>query len=51
MFICCQKMIERMIGEAVVAKVDLSSYPNWQKVKWCCQVDMDSLIHESDLQL
>lgn len=41
---------DHLIAEAVAIKIDLSSYsPNWQNVKWCCRVDTDSLLHESDL--
>ena len=40
---------DNLLGEAVAVKIDLDKYPNWRKVKWCCRVDMDSLMHESDL--
>ncbi len=40
---------DNLIGEAVAVKVDLREYPYWKNVKWCCRVDMDGLMHESDL--
>lgn len=43
---------DNLIAEATAIKVNLSEYnpPSWREVKWCCRVDMDSLMHESDLK-
>lgn len=42
---------DNLIAEGIVIKQDLSKYsPGWQQVKWCCRIDLNSIIHESDLQ-
>lgn len=39
-----------LFAEGIAVKRDLSNYPNWQHVKWCCLIDLGSLMHESDLR-
>jgi len=42
--------VDNLVAEGVAIKKDLSSYPNWQHVKWCCQIDSNGIIHDSDLR-
>ena len=41
---------DNLLADAVAIKADLSEYPSWSHVKWCCRVDMSTLVHESELQ-
>ena len=40
--------VDNLIAEGVVIKYDLSHYPYWQHVKWCCLINEKGIIHESD---
>ncbi|MEX3747086.1 hypothetical protein [Lysinibacillus xylanilyticus] len=42
--------VDNLVAEGVAIKKDLSSYPIWQHVKWCCQIDSNGIIHEYDLR-
>ena len=42
--------VDNLIAEGIAIKYDLSNYPTWQHVKWCCRIDEDSIKHESDLK-
>lgn len=42
--------IDNLIAEGIAIKQDLSNFPNWQHVKWCCLIDLNGIIHESDLR-
>ena len=39
---------DNLLADAVAVKVDLSDHPSWSHVKWCCKIDMSTLIHESE---
>ena len=39
---------DNLLADVVAVKVDLSEYSSWSHVKWCCKVDMNTLIHESE---
>jgi len=39
---------DNLLADAVAIKVDLSEYRFWSHVKWCCKVDMTTLVHESE---
>ena len=41
---------DNLIAEGIAIKYDLSDYPGWQHVKWCCRFVEDSIKHESDLK-
>lgn len=41
--------VDNLIAEGIAIKQDLSNYPNWQHVKWCCRIDSNGIINESDL--
>lgn len=40
--------VDNIIAEGVATQLDLSNYPNWQHVKWCCKIDLNSMRHESE---
>lgn len=40
---------DNLIADGVVVKRDLSNYPYWQNVKWCCSIDINGITHESEL--
>lgn len=42
--------VDNLIAEGIAIKQDLSHYPRWQHVKWCCRIDLKSMKHESDLK-
>lgn len=42
--------VDNLIAEGIAIKQDLSNHPNWQHVKWCCRIDLNAIIHESDLR-
>jgi hypothetical protein len=39
---------DNLIAEGIAVKYDLSNYSCWKHVKWCCKIDENSIIHESD---
>ena len=41
---------DNLIAEGIAIQLDLSKYPGWQHVKWCCRIDVSSIMHESDLK-
>ena len=41
--------IDNLVAEGIAIKLDLSSFPNWQHVRWCCLIDSNGIMHESDL--
>ena len=42
--------VDHLIAEGYAIKYDLSNYPGWRHVKWCCRINLDSMMHESDLK-
>ena len=40
---------DNLIAEGIAVKRELSDYPGWSHVKWCCKINWSSMIHESDL--
>lgn len=40
---------DNLIAEGIAIKQDLTDYPTWQHVKWCCRIDSNGVLHESDL--
>lgn len=43
--------VDNLIAEGIAIKQDLSNYPpSWQHVKWCCRIDANGIINESDLR-
>lgn len=42
--------VDHLIAEGIATKKNLSNYPYWQHVKWCCRINLDGMIHESDLK-
>ena len=42
--------VDNFIAEGIAIKYDLSKYPNWSHVKWCCHIDLKTLMHESELK-
>lgn len=41
---------DNLLAEGIAIKHDLKKYPCWEHVKWCVRIDLNSLIHESDLK-
>lgn len=37
-----------LIAEGIAIQYDLSAYPNWSHVKWCCQINEKGIRNESD---
>lgn len=42
---------DNLIAEGVAIQLDLSDYPGWQHVKWCCRIDEKGIMHESELDI
>lgn len=42
--------VDNLVAEGIAVKQDLSNYPSWQHVKWCCRMDSNSIMNESDLR-
>lgn len=40
---------DNLVAEGIVIKMDLSQYPKWKHVKWCCRIKAQGIVHESDL--
>lgn len=36
--------VDNLIAEGIAVKRDLSNYPCWQNVKWCCCIDINGII-------
>ena len=41
---------DNLIAEGIAIKYDLSNYPYWCHVKWCCEINEKGIIHESDIE-
>jgi hypothetical protein len=41
---------DNLIANGFATKYDLSKDKHWSHVKWCCKIDPDGIIHESDLK-
>jgi hypothetical protein len=41
---------DNLIANGFAAKYDLSKDKHWSHVKWCCKIDSDGIMHESDLK-
>lgn len=41
--------VDNLIAEGIAIKNDFP-IPNWQHVKWCCRIDANGIINESDLK-
>lgn len=41
---------DNLVAEGTAIRMDLSQYPAWQHVKWCCRMDARGIMHESDLR-
>lgn len=41
---------DNLIAEGTAIRLDLSQYPAWKHVKWCCRIDEKGIMNESDLQ-
>jgi hypothetical protein len=41
---------DNLIANGFATKYDLSKDKHWSHVKWCCKIDLDGIIHESDLK-
>lgn len=42
--------VDNLVAEGIAIKQDLSNYPSWQHVKWCCRMDSNGIMNESDLR-
>ncbi|MDE5779516.1 MAG: hypothetical protein K2I10_13610 [Lachnospiraceae bacterium] len=42
--------VDNLVAEGIAIKQDLSNYPVWQHVKWCCRMDSNGIMNESDLR-
>lgn len=41
---------DNLVAEGIAIRLDLSQYPAWKHVKWCCRIDEKGIVNESDLQ-
>ena len=41
---------DNLLAEGIAIRYDLKKYPFWKHVKWCVRIDLNSLMHESDLK-
>lgn len=41
--------IDNVIADGTAIKYDLTDYPYWSHVKWCCLIDKKGIFHESDI--
>ncbi len=41
---------DSLLAEGIAIRYDLRKYPFWEHVKWCVRIDLNSLMHESDLK-
>ena len=41
---------DNLVAEGTAIRLDLSQYPAWKHVKWCCRIDEKGIMNESDLQ-
>ncbi len=39
---------DNLLADAIAIKYDLSDYPCWRHIKWCCKINMATIIHESE---
>ena len=39
---------DRLIADGIAVRYDLSEYPYWSHVKWCCRIDEKGIYHESE---
>jgi hypothetical protein len=39
---------DNLIADGFAIQYDLSNFPNWTHVKWCCKINEDGILHESD---
>jgi len=42
--------IDNLVAEGIAIKQDLNNHVSWQHVKWCCRIDLNGIMHESDLR-
>jgi len=42
--------IDNLIAEGIAIKYDFSINRHMQHVKWCCRIDLNGIMHESDLK-
>jgi hypothetical protein len=42
---------DNLMANGIAIKYDLSQDKYWSHVKWCCKIDSNGIMHESDLQI